>query len=240
MLAIAYLFFFILYLWISVKLARWAAGWGKEWGYSGRKWGVAVFLLMLGLIFWDWLPMEILYRYQCENHAGFFQDKTLDEWKAENPGVWETLSMHALPEEYFVKQKHGQERSKRRFYQLPDGTELIAHYNLAGEHDSTRMLRDDGKNRYWLNQRFYWETVWTKHLFHVREVEDRIVDIKNGNAIARYVDFRTNISPLGIGTSDLSDYKFWMYKKSCGTKRHSRKYFSEFMHLIKYKEEIKL
>ncbi|MES9830207.1 MAG: hypothetical protein ABW201_18255 [Candidatus Thiodiazotropha sp.] len=106
---------------------------------------MAVFLLMLGLVFWDWLPMEILHSYKCANKAGFFQDKALEEWKTGNPGVWETLSMHALPEEYFVKEKHGQKRRKRRFYRLPDGTELIAHYNLAGKHGSTSMIRGDGK-----------------------------------------------------------------------------------------------
>ncbi|MBT3029757.1 MAG: hypothetical protein G8D81_20915 [gamma proteobacterium symbiont of Clathrolucina costata] len=240
MLAIAFLFFFLLYLAISAGLARWAAKQANKRGHSGRKWGVAVFLLMLGLVFWDWLPMEILHSYKCANNAGFFQDKTLDEWKAGNPGVWETLSMHALPEEYFVKEKHGQKRSKRRFYRLPDGTELIAHYNLAGKHGSTSMTRGDGKNLYWINQRFYWETIWTKHLFHVRELEDRIVDMDTGEVIARYVDFRTNIAPLGIGSSDLSDYKFWMYKDSCESDHHSKGLFNEFHHFIRFKEEIKL
>lgn len=240
MLAIAFLFFFILYLWISYKLARWAAGWAKEKGYSGRKWGVGVFVLMLGLIFWDWLPMEILYKYECENHAGFFQDKPLEEWKAENPGVWETLSQDALPEEYFIKEKYGREKSKRRFYRLPDGTELVAHYDITGKHNTTSMVRDDGKTRYWINQRFYWEAIWTKHLFHVREIEDRIVDSKTREAIARYVDFRTDITSFGIGTSDLSDYKFWMYKTSCESDSHSKGLFNEFYHLIKLKEEIKL
>ncbi|MCU7937271.1 MAG: hypothetical protein KZQ99_20820 [Candidatus Thiodiazotropha sp. (ex Dulcina madagascariensis)] len=240
MLAIAFLFFFLLYLAISVGLAWWVAKQANKRGYSGKKWGVAVFLLMLGLIFWDWLPMEILYRYQCENHAGFFQDKTLDEWKVENPGVWETLSPEALPEEYFIKEKHGQERSKRRFYQLPDGTELIARYDLAGKYIGTRLLRGDGKQRYWLNQRFFWETIWTNHLFHVREREERIVDLKTGKALARYVDFGTNIPPIGIGGNSLSDYKIWMQKSSCESDRHSRKLFNEFSHLIKYNEEIEL
>ncbi|MEW8042618.1 MAG: hypothetical protein AB2789_13235 [Candidatus Thiodiazotropha endolucinida] len=215
MLAIAFLFFFLLYLAISVGVARWAAKQANKRGHSGRKWGVAVFLLMLGLIFWDWLPMEILYRYQCENYAGFFQDKTLEEWKAENPGVWETLSFETLPEEYFVSVEHGREKSKDRYYLLPDGTELIAHYNPAGKHSTTRIVRDDGKTRYWLNQSFFWETVWTKHFFHVREWEERIVDFETGEVLARYVDFKTSIPPIGIGGSSLGDYKFWMRKRSC-------------------------
>ncbi|MCU7850520.1 MAG: hypothetical protein KZQ89_21620, partial [Candidatus Thiodiazotropha sp. (ex Lucinoma kastoroae)] len=210
MLAIAFLFFFLLYLAIIAGLARWAAKQASKRGYSGKKWGVAVFLLMLGLLFWDWLPMEVLYSHKCANNAGFFQDKTLEAWKQENPGVWDTLGADKLPEEYFVKVKYGEKNSERRFYKLPDGTELIAHYNLAGKHGSTSMLRGDGKQRYWLNQRFFWETVWTKHFFHVREWEERIVDLKTGEALARYVDFGTNIPPIGIGGNSLGDYKFWM------------------------------
>ncbi|MES9830208.1 MAG: hypothetical protein ABW201_18260 [Candidatus Thiodiazotropha sp.] len=61
-----------------------------------------------------------------------------------------------------------------------------------------------------------------------------------GEVIARYVDFRTNIAPLGIGSSDLSDYKFWMYKDSCESDYHSKGLFNEFHHFIKFKEEIKL
>ncbi|MCU7873329.1 MAG: hypothetical protein KZQ91_11340 [Candidatus Thiodiazotropha sp. (ex Lucinoma borealis)] len=215
MLAIAFLFFFLLYLTFSAGLARLVAKQASKRGYSGKKLGVSVFLMMVGLLFWDWLLMEVLHSYKCANNVGFFQDKTLEAWKQENPGVWDTLGADKLPEKYFVKVKHGQERSKRRFFRLPDGTELIAHYDIAGKHNSTSMIRDDGKQRYWLNQRFYWETIWTKHLFHVHEWEERIVDLITGEVLARYVDFGTNIPPIGIGGSSLGDYKFWMQKRSC-------------------------
>ncbi|MES9987280.1 MAG: hypothetical protein ABW077_05145 [Candidatus Thiodiazotropha endolucinida] len=237
MLAIAFLFFFLLYLAISIWIARWTAKQANKHSRSGRKWGIAVFLLMLGLVFWDWLPMEISHSYKCTNKAGFFQDMTIDEWKAENPGVWETLSFEALPEEYFVKENHGQKRSKERIYRLPDGTELIADYNLAGKHITTLMLRGDGKQRYWLNQRFFWETVWTKHFFHVREWEERIVDFETGEVLARYVDFKTNIPPIGIGGSSLGDYKFWMQKGSCEKGMKSQGEFAALQKYIKYKGE---
>ncbi|MCU7847952.1 MAG: hypothetical protein KZQ89_08070 [Candidatus Thiodiazotropha sp. (ex Lucinoma kastoroae)] len=240
MLAIAFLFFFLLYLAFSLGLARWAAKQASKRGYSGKKWRVSVFLLMLGLLFWDWLPMEVLYSHKCANNAGFFQDKTLDEWKVENPGVWDTLSFEALPEEYFVKENHGQKRSKERIYRLPDGTELIADYDLAGKHITTLMLREDGKQRYWINQGFYWETIWTKHLFHIREWEERIVDMKTGEVLARYVDLGTNIPPIGIGGNSLSDYKFWMQKKSCGGGKESKKIFRELKRQIRFNMESEL
>jgi hypothetical protein len=220
MLAIAFLFFFILYLWVSYKLAHWAAGWAKEKGYSSRKWGVGVFVLMLGLIFWDWLPMEILYRYECSVNAGMYQEKAIDEWKKENPGVWETLDPEKLPEEYFVKVKHGQNKSKRMFYRLPDGTELIAHYDAAGKYMTTDMIRGDSVRRSWLNQRFYWEVVKTRMFFHVYKREMRIIDTKTGQVIVSYVDYATDILPIGIGSDRLSDYKFWMQKSSCESSGH--------------------
>ncbi|MCG8090914.1 MAG: hypothetical protein JAY62_14285 [Candidatus Thiodiazotropha endolucinida] len=215
MFAIAIALVFFLYLSICALLIWLVWKNAKKYGYSGKKWSVAVGLLLIGIVFWDWLPMEILFRHKCANNAGFFQEITIDEWKAQNPGVWETLSFSALPEEYFVKEKLGRKRSKRRFYQLPDGTELIARYNNVGDYLSTKVLRNDGLPRYRLNQRFIWETVWTKHYFHLRESEERIVDFKSGEVLARYVDFGTNIPPIGIGGSNIGDYKFWMYKRSC-------------------------
>lgn len=36
--------------------------------------------------------MEITYRYYCNNKAGFEQHKTTEQWRKENPGVWERLT----------------------------------------------------------------------------------------------------------------------------------------------------
>ncbi|MBW9276124.1 MAG: hypothetical protein K1563_20810, partial [Candidatus Thiodiazotropha sp. (ex. Lucinisca nassula)] len=113
--------------------------------------------------------------------------------------------------------------------------ELIADYNLAGKHITTLMLRGDGKQRYWLNQRFFWETVWTKHFFHVREWEERIVDLETGGVLARYVDFGTNIPPIGIGGNSLGDYKFWMQKRSCEKDMQSQGIFAALQKSIEEK-----
>ncbi|MCU7890866.1 MAG: hypothetical protein KZQ78_04300 [Candidatus Thiodiazotropha sp. (ex Ustalcina ferruginea)] len=123
---------------------------------------------------------------------------------------------------------------------MPDGTELIARYDIAGKYIATDMLRGDRVSRYWINQRFYWETIWTKHLFHVREWEERIVDIKTGEVLAQYVDLGTNIPPIGIGGNSLSDYKFWMQKKSCGGGNESKKSFRELKSLIRFNMENEL
>lgn len=41
------------------------------------------------------------------------------------------------------------------------------------------------------------------------------MDLETGEVLARYVDFGTNIPPIGIGGNSLGDYKFWMRKRSC-------------------------
>lgn len=43
-----------------------------------------------------------------------------------------------------------------------------------------------------LNQRFVWEMLKKQHLFRVSEREERIIDTKTGEVMARYVDFGTN------------------------------------------------
>lgn len=62
----------------------------KKSGRSGIRW----FLMGLGsvmvLVFWDWPLTVIAHQYYCEKEAGFWVYKTLEEWKAENPGVYET------------------------------------------------------------------------------------------------------------------------------------------------------
>ncbi len=175
MFALAFLFFFLLYLLISAGLAWVAVKLARMRGIKGWTWGLPVFVLMVGLIFWDWLPMEVLYRHKCTSYAGFDQYKTLDEWKQENPGVAETLSP------------------------------------ITG----VRSTFKGNRERYLLNQRFAWDIIRTPHWFHIYEKEERILDTQTGEIMAKYMDFGTNIPPLGLGGSRLSDYKFWMQKRSC-------------------------
>ena len=82
---ILYLLFSGLLAWLGARLAR-------SRGMAGWKVGAPVFVAMLLLVFWDWLPMEVMFKHYCGKYAGFTQYKTLDEWKAENPGGAETLA----------------------------------------------------------------------------------------------------------------------------------------------------
>lgn len=215
MMLIAIAFVFLVYFLVSYVLALLAALTATAFGGQGRRWRIAVFVLMWGLVFWDWLPMEISYRHKCNTEAGFFVLKSLDEWKRENPGVWETLDPQAFPEEYLVEVKHRAKKAKRVHYQLPDRSKLVAYYDAAGEFMYSRIQRPGRPEAYRLNQRFIWDTVYSRFPFTISSYEDRLVDIKTGEVLAKYVDFGTTVPSLAFGGDSLSDLKFWMSKNSC-------------------------
>jgi len=78
----------VLAMLIAVPLAiRYA----RKSGRNKWAWGIGVFLLIFLPVFWDWIPTVLMHKYYCSTEAGFWVYKTVDEWKAENPGVMEGL-----------------------------------------------------------------------------------------------------------------------------------------------------
>jgi hypothetical protein len=75
------------YLLASFLIASLAAWIARTRGISSWKWGLPAFVLTLGLVFWDWIPMEVMFCYDCKRYAGFTRYKSLDEWKVENLGL---------------------------------------------------------------------------------------------------------------------------------------------------------
>ena len=80
-----------LYLIVSLVVVILAARAAKKRGKSPWRWSGAAALIMYLLVFWDHIPTVVAHKYYCEREAGFWVYKTLDQWKAENPGVAETL-----------------------------------------------------------------------------------------------------------------------------------------------------
>lgn len=80
-----------LYLLISLGVVAWAIVYAKKHGKSAKKWGWGAALVMYLIPFWDWLPTVATHQYYCAKDSGFWVYKTVDQWKAENPGVMETL-----------------------------------------------------------------------------------------------------------------------------------------------------
>lgn len=112
---------------------------------------------MYNLLFWDWIPTVAVHKYYCSTQAGFWVYKTAEEWKAENPGVLETL----IPYE---------------------GKQL----DRIGD-------MDNYQHAYHLNQRFDWVVKHNgKYFINLWRHEQEIIDTKNNEVLARYIDFSTS------------------------------------------------
>ncbi len=81
----------LLYLVLSIAAVRWAIRYARKNRRSAKRWGWGAALVMYLIPFWDWLPTVAIHRYYCSTEAGFWVYKTVDQWKAENPGVADTL-----------------------------------------------------------------------------------------------------------------------------------------------------
>lgn len=91
MMGLAYLVFFAVYLLVSIAAVRGAIGYARKNGKSAKCWGWGAAFIMYSIVFWDWLPTVAVHQFYCAKDSGFWVYKTLDQWKAENPGVIETL-----------------------------------------------------------------------------------------------------------------------------------------------------
>ncbi|MES9924121.1 MAG: hypothetical protein ABW152_08520 [Candidatus Thiodiazotropha endolucinida] len=78
---------FLLSIWVinlAVKQAR-------KKSKPGWHYGVPVGIAMFLVLYWDLIPTHAVHRYHCLVDGGFMVNKSLEEWRQENPGVAETL-----------------------------------------------------------------------------------------------------------------------------------------------------
>ena len=80
-----------LYFLISIGVVVWAVLHARKRDKNAWLWGGVSAFIMYNLVFWDWIPTVVAHKYYCSTEAGFWVYKTVDQWKAENPGVMETL-----------------------------------------------------------------------------------------------------------------------------------------------------
>jgi len=110
----------VIYLAVLIALTRLAYSAAKKRGYSKAKcWMAAAtgFLIVYLPVFWDHIPTIVAHQYYCAKDSGFWIYKTFDQWKAENPGVGETLvanknapsrregDMQSYTDTYFLNQR---------------------------------------------------------------------------------------------------------------------------------------
>lgn len=89
MFLIAYVGTALLVTLFVMGVAAWIA---KEKGKNPYKWAGLAFVGLFVLVFWDYYPTKWAHQHYCEKDSGFWVYKTLDQWKAENPGVMEGLA----------------------------------------------------------------------------------------------------------------------------------------------------
>lgn len=100
MIALVLMAAFAVYLIISILVVIGVAALAKKRGRSPFRWGIVAALAMYHLVFWDFIPTYVVYKYYCNTKAGFWVYKTPEQWKAENPGVAETLTWRDRSRKY--------------------------------------------------------------------------------------------------------------------------------------------
>jgi hypothetical protein len=166
-----------LYLLISIGVVVWAIGHAKNRGKSTKRWGWGAVLVMYLIPFWDWIPTVAVHQYYCAKDSGFWIYKTLDQWKAENPGVMEGL---------------------------------VANKGVLSKRQGDMTNYTD---TYFLNQRFNWEVKHNgKFLFNRWRHEEKVVDAKSSEVLARYINFSTAQEQRQAGWSG---WKFWLDSRHC-------------------------
>ena len=195
MIGLMYLLFFSAYALISLAVVVGAVKWARKRGRSTFRWGFAAAFIMYNLVFWDWIPSIIQHEYYCRTKAGFWVYKTLEQWKAENPGYLESLVKKDLIDSMngrdYVKEiyKKGVEV---KIISLHPRFESVSYYikkNICGIDAGVNLIRRD------------------------------IVDSENNYVLARYVG-----SSVGSGVGGLkywkirkclcdveNDHEFWSY-----------------------------
>ena len=179
-----YLFVFgclLVYVVLSVFAVKAVRRHANATGKSPQRWVWGAAFVLFLIPFWDWLPTVAMHRYYCSQDSGFWVYKTLDQWKAENPGVAETL---------------------------------VANKDVHSANGA-----------YILNQRFNWAIKNTISLpVNVWRREYMIVDRKNNDVLARYIDFSSGNGNIG-GEPPV---RFWLQSGHCSNGESDYKKFILF------------
>jgi hypothetical protein len=187
MLGLVVLFVIGIYFVLSLVVTIFAAHQADKRGKNPWVWGGLAAFAMYNLVFWDLIPTLVMHKYYCSTQAGFWVYKTPEQWKAENSGVAETLSMSHLPEQYRVNPING--NSGDSIYILPDGTRLVAHYRDDRTLMVVEFMKPDGLRGYWLNERFQYESKESSVSHAIGRTEQVIRDSSTGLPLIREIHF---------------------------------------------------
>jgi hypothetical protein len=113
--------------------------------------GTTVFLAIFLPVFWDWIPTIIAHDYYCKQ-AGFTEFKPVEQWKKENPGVWETLRKYNSDERHEArKDRDYLDYQGQRYHRMLPMNPRISIYKSRIRHEpllvftTTYLVYDEGK-----------------------------------------------------------------------------------------------
>ena len=192
-----------IYLLICYAVVAWAVRHAKKKGKTPWHWGAGAALVMYLIPFWDWLPTVAAHKYYCSTEAGFWVYKTVDQWKAENPGVMETLDS---------------------YNQNPGGYNVSWPSDYKINNDShTKTLINHINNRF--------DVLFTQQdissLVPIVRQEKVLLDSKRNEVVARYITFgsgnsvKNTIGPPG-------PLKFWLQNGRCSNGKEQLNAFGQF------------
>ncbi len=204
MLGLAVLGVFLIYILLCVIVVMWAVKAARKRGIKGWKWGVPAALFMYLIVFWDHIPTLIAHKYYCNKEAGFFVYKTLEQWKAENPGVAETLTAYgATINDLPVETIDAGTRNARNIRKI-----------------NNRFIKSSEDKR--INGLLP-ITKWTYY------ITDTVTNLK----IAENINFQRGYgNPMTVGGK--GSWKFWLRSNSCGHDffKYTNKQFYDFLNSI--------
>lgn len=201
MILIAYLIFFIPYLLLSVFIVRLAMKWAKKHERRPKLWGFIAGFVMYNLVFWDFLPTLIAYKYYCATECGFEVYKTVEQWRQENPDA--VVGPIKMPEGMVLdSQGYG------TLYKS-DGTRLRYFSGGESSQPSLKFKKSNGAMGYWLNDRFFKKIEVKRSFLSVTVTENLIIDSVSSEVFAKY-------SYVNSGYQDgWEGLKFWIHIPLC-------------------------
>jgi len=150
--------------------------------------GLGAALVMYLIPFWDWIPTGVVHQYYCAKDAGFWVYKTLDQWKAENPGVAETLVANKKPavarNAYVLNQRFDWAIKQERYFplnymmreeqQVVDSKtgEILARYvNYSASHE--RRQAEYAGWKFWLDRPYCNGGAMNKAKFYISQMTQK-------------------------------------------------------------------
>lgn len=176
--------------------------------------GLVLPVLILFLIFYIWLSVKVV-RSAVNYSKEVGGNHVLAGWVA---GIimyslilWDFIPTHAM-HQYYCATEGGftvYKSLEQWKVENPGVAETLIPIDRAP------WIKKGNLTQVTLNQRFTWEYEQIIHPLKIHERNKRIVDIKTGEVLARYVDFNTGVGNPLVADDSFRDYKWWIKVESC-------------------------